>query len=73
MDIIKVTKDNLKARLAEHAFEINSCLSRADDKGILDEFSKSITKYSLCSLQLQVINSLESQVNEDGPKDEGKN
>ena len=72
MDIIKVTKERLKANLTECAFEINACLSRPEEKDCLDEFHKCVRNYALCSLQIQVLGTIESQASESGDISEGK-
>ena len=43
-----------------------------EEKDCLDEFHKCVRNYALCSLQIQVLETIESQASESGDTSEGK-
>ena len=64
MDIIKVAKNSLQASLEKAVFEINSCLSRPQEKGALEDFNKAIHSYTILSGQIGTLNKLQEQIEE---------
>ena len=64
MDIIRVTKNNVKAELEEAVFEINSCLARPQEKGSVGDFHEAVRNYTLQSGMLAALQKLESQIEE---------
>jgi hypothetical protein len=73
MDIIRVTKNNVKAELEEAVFEINSCLARPQEKGSVGDFHEAVRNYTLQSGMLSALQKLESQIEESKEEEELEN
>jgi len=69
MDIVQVLGIELSASLEKNKLEINSVLSNPTIEGSLDRLDAAIKNYALVKIQLDLISSLNQQMEKPNEKD----